>query len=241
MAFPADLARAASDAFGIPEPTTRQIHRTLQPEGLIASGGRGRSAAKMGVGDVASMTYGCMWWPAPITVAPQYVAACHTLVAARVPMVDIPVNTNWDEFQECRTSKWPAEIDGALLRIPGLATLPEGHSLSAALDAVLSFLAENPAPWDGTRYTIVELHLYSPLPKARLVLECWDTESWARQRHQVAYFLPDLASLVHSSLEFEVRSMEVGTEKYPWAVGKASRRATASLRELSIIADTLNK
>lgn len=58
MAMLSDLVRTVAEATGDPESTVTVVARSLREAGLIATGGRGRSGAKMSPRDAASLLLG---------------------------------------------------------------------------------------------------------------------------------------------------------------------------------------
>jgi len=73
MARLSDLTSAVATASGVPDTAARVIARSLRETGLVAKGGRGLSAARMGPTDVASILL-AFASPADVTKSGQVVA-----------------------------------------------------------------------------------------------------------------------------------------------------------------------
>lgn len=188
MATPGDLKRVVADVLGVPEPTVTVHDRNLAEAGLRSKGGRGRSAAQMTPEDAANLL---------IAVAGSSLVK-DTVVTVR-EYSELPCK--YGELST-RSGQHEFKIDGnpeprwslSEFPLPEMQALPEGHTFSAALAALLkdsrdghleaAIEAIDPVPGTNHRYWDLAIELDGPYPQARIRLHTHDfKEIHAFARH----------------------------------------------------------
>lgn len=156
MPYPADLVRTVAIALGVPEPTVAQHDRNLAVAGIREVRGRGRSARRVSAEDAANLLIAVA--AAPISGPSLRESAATVQKYAALASVD---------HEDLVFSTWSEQLE-----IPELTRLPEGHSLSSSLAALIrAFVAEAPDAQQGSgSMSLVEVDLMGPRPSARILV-----------------------------------------------------------------------
>lgn len=170
MAFPAELVKIVSRTLGVPMATVAQHDRNLAVAGIREVRGRGRSARHVTPENAANLLISIAAGP------PSGPTLKDSAETARRYGSFTSARTGDDGIR--RLATWPAKLQNAELR-----RLPEGHTLSASLAALIRAFMRRELdqakvvwpdhPWPAEiafSFTHIQVELHWPLSRASIEL-----------------------------------------------------------------------